>query len=139
MGRALAGAFQAPSPQMRRRCRARAVLVFTRARISENAFERSERQRFPIPYKPEPLKVAEVRGRFAGLNVRINHAGIMRLQPRQVVEIAPPAAGTDLLPASRGHSNAMALTDPVAETTALASIERAAQEIAGAGETVVPC
>ena len=80
-----------------------------------------------------------IRGRFAGLNVLINHAGIMRLQPRQVVEIAPPAASTDLLPASHGHSNAMALTDPIAETTALPSIERAAQEIAGAGETVVPC
>ena len=47
----------------------------------------------------------------------------------QVIEVAPPAVGTDLMPTSRGNPNAMVLADYVAETMALLTAEPEAHEI----------
>ncbi|MBC7479622.1 MAG: SDR family oxidoreductase [Pseudorhodobacter sp.] len=47
----------------------------------------------------------------------------------QVIEVAPPAVGTDLMPGSRGNPHAMALPDYTAETMALLAANPDAPEI----------
>ncbi|MEO8240800.1 MAG: SDR family NAD(P)-dependent oxidoreductase [bacterium] len=47
----------------------------------------------------------------------------------QVIEVAPPAVGTDLMPTSRGNPNAMKLADYTAETMALLRANPDAGEI----------
>ncbi len=47
----------------------------------------------------------------------------------QVIEVAPPAVATDLMPGSRGNPNAMGLTEYIAEVMALLAANPAAPEI----------
>lgn len=53
----------------------------------------------------------------------------LRQTPVQVIEVAPPAVGTDLMPGSRANPHAMALSDYTAETMALLTANPGAIEI----------
>lgn len=53
----------------------------------------------------------------------------LRATSVQVIEVAPPAVGTDLMPTSRSNPNAMQLTDYISETMALFAANPQAEEI----------
>ena len=53
----------------------------------------------------------------------------LRTTSVQVIEVAPPAVGTDLMPQSRSNPMAMDLADYITETMALLTADPAATEI----------
>ncbi len=53
----------------------------------------------------------------------------LRASSVQVIEVAPPAVGTDLMPGSRSNPNALRLEDYIAETMALLAANPQAGEI----------
>ena len=53
----------------------------------------------------------------------------LRLTSVQVIELAPPAVATDLMPRSRSNPNAMSLNDYIAESMALLKAHPSAAEI----------